>query len=118
MNTWVSHAIAVRANAAWAGDCDDLASTVLNLCYLDGASRDSRYFLEVWANPGDGSKVGHAIGAMTDDTGKFWIVGDTFFPAPYPVEQMQHVPIQYHHQSEDISIWRAGVPWTIEKEST
>lgn len=108
-DTWRSHAPDVLAGCAWAGDCDDLASTVLDLCDRAGAQLPEQYRLIVTAPNGEG----HMIAAQVDDAGRIWIIGDTFGSEPYPAESCPHKPVRYQRMSEVADdTWREGAPWT------
>lgn len=107
-NRWRSYADDAIAGRPWAGNCDALGSTVLDLCTRAGIPLQDAYRLCVYASS-DGS--GHFVGCCSDQIGKMWIVGDTFRDAPYPVVEMHHKPDIYNRLSEQV--WRKGVPWTM-----
>lgn len=107
-DTWRSHADAVLRGEAWSGDCDDLASTALDLLGRAGLALDQQYRLEVDSK--GGSQVNHLVACVVDDAGGLWIVGDTFGVA-YRAGGMMHAPIQYQHMSELPTV-RLGAPWT------
>jgi hypothetical protein len=114
---WFSRGDEAVAGKPWTGDCANLASTVLDLCGRAGMPLSVRYFLVVIAQ---GTQEGHAVGCVSDDTGKLLIVGDTFADAPYPAAEMKHMPVDYHRLSEAEMIdgrpvfkWRAGIPWEV-----
>lgn len=110
VDNWRSHADDALKGAAWAGDCDDLASTVLDLTGRQGAALSDRYRLLVSST--GSNTVDHMVGCVVDGQGKFWIVGDTF-DAAYPAAQMKHRGLFYNRLSEAVSppTWRDGVPW-------
>lgn len=107
-DTWRSHADAALSGEAWAGDCDDLASTVLDILGREGLPLEDRFRLVVAT---EGKKPNHLIACAFID-GSFQIVGDTFRPA-YPAKAMRHRGIFYNRLSETKpeAIWREGVPW-------
>jgi hypothetical protein len=103
---WRSHADEALAGRPWSGDCDDLASTALDLLFRAGASLSNLYRLEVDAGSG---RIDHMIACTWDDAGLAWIVGDTF-KAAYPAGQCPHRPVQY--QSLDATaVTHQGAPW-------
>jgi predicted transglutaminase-like cysteine proteinase len=109
---WRSHSKDVYEGKSWEGDCDDLASTVLDLLASHGAPLEDLYRLIVVTKTG----VGHMIGAIKEeDGGRFWIVGDTFKDSPYPVSSMEHKPHEYNRLSEAgaNTTWRMGLPWLV-----
>lgn len=117
---WTSRADEALAGKPWPGDCANLATTVLDLCGRAGVPLFDRFFLVVEADPGDGKLVGHAVGAIEDEDGLMWIVGDTFSEAPYMAQRMRHIPVDYHWQSEvemvdgkPVFKWRKGIPWAV-----
>lgn len=104
---WRSHADAVLAGSAWSGDCDDLASTVLDLLGREGFSLEDRFRLLVGS--GFSAKIDHMVAAALSG-GRLLIIGDTFGPA-YPIREMKHRPILYQRMSEARDgIWREGAP--------
>lgn len=109
---WRSHADQVLAGEYWAGDCDDLASTVLDLAGRDGAPLALRFRLLADASPPSG-RFNHMVAAIQDEAGRFWIVGDTFAPA-HTAEGFLHRPFAYHRLDEyrdGDPLWRDGAPW-------
>lgn len=106
-DTWRSHADDALHGTAWAGDCDDLASTVLDLLGREGMSLADRYRLFV-STTGD-DQVDHMVACVSADDGSFWIVGDTFAPI-YPAGQMKHRGLFYTRLSE-AGERREGNPW-------
>lgn len=108
MDRWRSHADDVERGAAWEGDCDDLASTVLDLLGRAGLDLEDRYRLTV--SVGRNGVVDHMVTAARDDDGRFWILGDTF-AGSYRAEDMRHEPISYNHLTE--KAWRQGAPWAV-----
>ncbi len=92
VDEWRSHADDVKANRQWEGDCDDLASTTLDLLSQNGMSPENMY--RVMVSSTGGTIIDHMIGYARDDPGVLWVVGDTF-GASYKVSDMSHVEIQY-----------------------
>jgi hypothetical protein len=110
-DNWRSHADAVLKDQPWSGDCDDLASTVLDLLGRQGVAADDRYRLLVSSA---GAKTpDHMVACVCAANGAFLIVGDTFRPA-YPATSMRHRGVFYNRLNETLpeAVWREGVPWT------
>lgn len=110
-DTWRSHADQVLAGEAWVGDCDDLASTVLDLLTRQGLPLDRAFRLLVAS--GDAPGFDHLVGAVRTLDG-FVVVGDTFGGA-YPAGAMAHRAFAYQcldafAAGEDG--WRDGAPWS------
>lgn len=112
-DNWRSHADDVLAGRPWQGDCDDLASTVLDLAGRQGVPLASRYRLEV-VSPGGVPPCDHMIAAMVDDAGQFYTVGDTFGVAA-PASACPHTAYRYQRMDDWDSagqpVFRAGFPW-------
>lgn len=81
-DTWNSHVdIMLLTGHRWAGDCDDLAATVVALGRCAGIPEDRLGFMLVKANGAD--YVNHMLGFYTDPQGRSHAVGDTFgMPRP------------------------------------
>lgn len=86
-DTWRSHAKQVLAGEAWSGDCDDLASTVLDLLGRNGVALEDRYRLYVASDKSD--TVDHMVAAVRANDGDIYVVGDTFAPI-YKLNRMAH----------------------------
>lgn len=73
-DVWRSFRADVEANRPWSGDCDDLASTVLDLLGVEGYALTDRYrlFVSTTGRP----EVDHMVGAVAFN-GRLWVVGDT-----------------------------------------
>lgn len=112
-DTWRSHADDVLAGKDWSGDCDDLASTVLDLLGRAGEPLSNLYRVIVAANAS--AEPNHMIGAVADERGAVWVVGDTFGSEPYPAEDCPHRPVRYQRMSEVMpdNTWREGAPWAV-----
>lgn len=115
-DNWRSHADAVLKGMSWSGDCDDLASTALDLLGRDGVAAGDRYRLVVSSS--GTKKPDHMVACVRADDGAFLIVGDTFKPA-YFVAAMRHRGIFYNRLNENLpeAVWREGVPWKKAHES-
>lgn len=113
-DNWRSHAEAVLKGQAWAGDCDDLASTALDLLGQGGVVLDDRYRLVVSST--GAKKPDHMVACARADDGVFLIVGDTFKPA-YPASAMRHRGVFYNrlNETQPEAVWREGVPWSPKK---
>ena len=109
---WRSFGDDVLLGRAWAGDCDDLTSTVLDLLGRAGQPLDRRWRLTVGAL--QTGRVDHLVGCALSDEGAWIVVGDTFGPA-YGAWQMRHQPFDFHRLDErnleGKPVWRLGVPW-------
>ena len=116
IDSWRSHADAVLKDEFWSGDCDDLASTALDLLGRQGVAADDRYRLLV--SSGGGKRPDHMVACVRVDNGAFLIVGDTFRPT-YPAVAMRHRGIFYNRLSETLPepVWREGVPWRKSDEA-
>lgn len=108
-DNWRSHADDVEAGRDWSGDCDDLASTVLDLLARASVPLDQLYRLIVSTRRNDAPD--HMMACAWDDRGACWIIGDTFGPA-YPAQDCPHQPLQYQRM-DDIGVWRDGAPWVL-----
>lgn len=112
MDTWRSFADQVLAGDAWAGDCDDLASTILDLLGRDGLPLNRRYRLLI-ATQGDGW-IDHQAACVQDDQGRFLMVGDTFGPAYSPpcisgaIRRYQRMD---EWRGDGRPLWRDGAPF-------
>lgn len=113
LDTWRSYADDVLRGASFLGDCDDLASTCLDLATREGAPLEKLYRLEVGAA---GSKtVNHMLAAAEADDGAIYTFGDTFGRA-MPASHFLHRGICYQRMDEWIvpgvkPLVRGGVPW-------
>jgi hypothetical protein len=116
IDNWRSHADAVLRGDRWSGDCDDLASTALDLLGRQGVATEDRFRLLVSAS--GGKTPDHMVGCVRADDGAFLIAGDTFRPV-YPAAAMRHRGIFYNRLSETSpeAVWREGVPWRGEGSS-
>lgn len=101
---WRSHADDALNGRKWAGDCDDLASTVLDLASRDGYRLDRLFRLFV--STGKSKAPDHMVAVMKGPDLKLWVVGDTFKPA-YRLSEMTHRPVFY----EKMDVAAAGVLW-------
>lgn len=110
-DTWRSHSDDAVAGRAWSGDCDDLASTVLDILFLRGMKLADLYRLEV--SIAKNGMVDHLIGCAKDEDGNFWIVGDTEFSSVYHGSSMVYEPLTYNRLSEagENPVIRIGRPW-------
>lgn len=106
---WNSFADNVKLNKPIYGDCDDFASTVLDLLAQEGAPRTC--LARGMVSSKKTATVDHMVGYCIDDKGKVWVVGDTFGPA-YGIKQMVHSQIKYSPVSTGI-VWLPGkIPGT------
>ena len=111
IDNWRSHADAVLKDEFWSGDCDDLASTVLDLLGRQGLAVDDRYRLLVSSS--GGKTPDHMVACARAGDGAFLIVGDTYRSA-YSAAAMRHRGIFYNRMNETQpeAVWREGVPWS------
>lgn len=107
-DTWISHAADVRAGRHWQGDCDDLASTVLELLADAGTPLSNLYRLEVAS---EGLLVDHMIACTWDDDGVCWVVGDCNYGEPYPARVCQYRVISYQRMDRALQQPQLGAPW-------
>lgn len=101
VDTWRSHAAAVKANQPWRGDCDDLASTVTHLCIEAGVSMKDLWFAMVSSTKN--GKVDHLIALVRVD-GKAYVIGDTF-GLVYPMATMPHQLLFIHRMDWPLKKW-------------
>lgn len=106
---WNSFAANVKLNKPIYGDCDDFASTVLDLLAQGGAPRTS--MARGLVSSKKTATVDHMVGYCMDDKGKVWVVGDTFGPA-YGIKQMAHFQIKYSPVSTGIAWLTGKIPGT------
>jgi hypothetical protein len=118
-DNWRSHAFDVIAGRAWEDDCDGLAFTVLDLVgdsrSPTGAPMTDRYMVIVASDPSKSRALDHMIGAVIDDAGGMWIVGDTAGPA-YRAEECTYGPGLYWRLSDrnpdtGKPQYHGGFPW-------
>lgn len=116
---WRSHAPEAIAGRNWRGDCDDLASTALDILSQNispGPARNEllsrMYRLKVKSEQcPPGVPFDHMIAAVK--VGRdLWIIGDTFLKA-HKVEQSPHYllkpgRIHSHSKVSEGVVWRAG----------
>ena len=110
-DNWRSHAPEALGGRKWKGDCDDIASTALDILGKHNMPLKSRWRLLVAAN--GASEVNHMVAAACDGDGHFWIVGDTFDPT-YPAGQCPHLILHYNRLDErkgNKAVWRDGAPF-------
>lgn len=108
-DTWRSHYDDALAGHPWEDDCDGLGSTTLDLLGRHfGMDLGDLYAMEV--SSAKNGMADHYVGCARED-GRFYIVGDTYFPAAYRAEGMLHQPIRYRCLSEPPELWRQGAPF-------
>lgn len=110
-DTWRSHAEAALARRPWSGDCDDLASTALDLLTRwDGNMPLDRLFRLCVASPDCPRDLfyDHMVAGYKDEKGNLFIFGDTFTHACH-VSRSPHKVRRYACLSEGI-VWRVGQP--------
>lgn len=107
---WRSFSKDVLAGKYWQGDCDDLASTTLDILAQQNPGIDlSKLYRFCVKSPDCPPKVpyDHMVAGAVTDKG-LYIIGDTF-GSPVPVKSSKHKISRYSKLSEGIT-WRAGVP--------
>lgn len=114
-DTWRSYATSVLAGKPFAGDCDDWASTVLDMLVRAGAPKDRLYRALVST---DGDVINHFVGIVELDNGERWTIGDTFGP-PEPVNGNRAGP---HHLLEVSRVseklrWRRVALGSMQRET-
>lgn len=108
-DTWRSHTDEALANHDWSGDCDDLASTVLDILTREGLALTDCWRLMVSSR--HTGTMDHMIACAIDDKGEFWIIGDTF-GAAYHAEKLKHQPIDFQRMDKaDTDEVQVGTPW-------
>lgn len=107
-DNWRSYADDVLAGRPWAGDCDDLTSTVVDLLNRAGVPKSGLY--RVLVNASGARFIDHMIGCVWDDDGRAWIVGDALAGEPYPAEQCRY-PVCRYETLDALKTWRSGAPW-------
>lgn len=110
-DTWRSHADDIFHDRAWQGDCDDLASSCLDmLSQMPGVEMSDLYRLMV--SSVGGKLPDHMVAAVwIVDSKAFRIVGDTFRPS-YDAAAMKHRCFFYNRMDEQRPVlWRVGAPW-------
>lgn len=101
-DTWQSHVdIMLLTEHRWAGDCDDLAATVVALGRCAGVPEDRLGFMLVKANGSD--SVNHMLGFYTDAGGRSHAVGDTF-GTPRPLLTGNQAPYAWTFL-DDLETW-------------
>lgn len=112
---WRSYGDEVLARQPWFGDCTDLVSTVFDLMGRQGVPLKVRWRLLVVAQDTSEVAPNHMVGAVLDDDGEWWIVGDTY-GGTYHATSLLHRPVCFNRLDETLpvtheAVWREGVPW-------
>lgn len=102
-DVWDSRAdIMLLTDHRWAGDCDDLAATVVALSRCAGVPSNRLGFLMV---KGNGAAVpNHMIGFYTDVHGASYGIGDTFAKTTRPLLAFGQVPYAWSFL-DDVNKW-------------
>lgn len=88
---WRSFHNAVYAGERWYGDCDDLASTVVNMLGKIGVPAYNMWFAHVDTEDPD-DKIDHMLAFMlhtSEGPPTMYVIGDTYGPC-YPAANMKH----------------------------
>lgn len=107
IDEWRSHPYEALNGLPIRDDCDGLASTVVHLCFKDGAKLTDLYRIACFASS-DGS--GHMVGCIETSDEGFLIIGDTF-RSPYKAAQIKHKPNIYRRLTSPD--WQEGFPFEI-----
>lgn len=113
---WGVYVAEVLGGKAWVGDCIDLVSTEMEILAERGQPLNRIWRLLVIDQESDASitQPDHAVAAVTDDDGAFWVIADTF-GTMYPAAELKHRPFCYNRLDEvddqNEPTWRAGLPW-------
>jgi len=88
VDTWRVHTSEALMKQNWYGDCDDLASTTLDVLIRAGQPRSKAWM--VLADVRHTAVLDHMIGMVQDVDGHFWIVGDTSYQNAYPADRVKY----------------------------
>lgn len=88
VDNWRVHSSEVLMKQTWQGDCDDLASTTLDMLIRAGQPRRRAWL--VLADVEHKAKLDHLIGMVEDADGHYWIVGDTSAQTTYPANLVKY----------------------------
>ncbi len=115
-DTWRSHRALAETGRDWFGDCDDLASTTLDILinsYPMWPEQDEvarlcfRLKVATLACPKD-APYDHMVAGVQLPDGQFWIIGDTFGEAMRR-EASEHRIVSWSCLA-DGNVWRRGDP--------
>lgn len=87
-DNWRVHSSQVMDKKMWFGDCDDLASTTLDMLIRAGQPRNRAWL--VLADVEHKASLDHLVAMVQDDAGHFWIVGDTAAQTFYPADRSKY----------------------------
>lgn len=95
-DTWRVHTSTVLNNQIWLGDCDDIATTTLEVLARAGQPRDKMWLVLVAAQLSYRiqGRLDHLVAIVQDSEGEFWVVGDTNGKV-YRLSDMTYRPIVY-----------------------
>lgn len=107
IDTWRVHSHEVMNTRAWAGDCDDLATTALDMLARQGQPLDRMWLVLVAAKQSSkvSGRLDHLIAIVEDDQGRFWIVGDTS-EVTVELKFMKYRPLAY--MSTNDRVWHGA----------
>jgi predicted transglutaminase-like cysteine proteinase len=86
-DVFASHNAALESGAAWTGDCDDMALTVLDYMAWDGYEPSRMWRVGMVVRTATG-KMEHMVGVVETADGQAYVVGDVNHPA-YPVADFE-----------------------------
>lgn len=93
-DTWTSQArLMLTTDYRWAGDCDDLAGTVVGLARCAGVPKERLGFSLLKTNGSD--TINHMNGFYTDETGASYAIGDTFSRGVRPMLTYTQDPVAW-----------------------
>jgi hypothetical protein len=119
-DNWRDHSAEVQAGKPWEGDCDDATSTILTMLQRAGVPTSQLYRVRCLTQHGadDGIKTAdHMIGAVVDDDGEVYVVGDVNLDAAQSASLCMYHPFDYQRLDEWVDpatpLMREGFPWTL-----
>ena len=100
-DTWRIHSTAVMTHQPWQGDCDDLASTTLDVMARHGQPLDKMWLVIVASQAGAkiSGRLDHLVAVVEDNAGEFWVVGDTSGKVT-PLAEMAYRPLTFAAMSD------------------
>jgi predicted transglutaminase-like cysteine proteinase len=86
-DNWRVSSARVLLDQRWTGDCDDLASTTLDMLIRAGQPLNKAWLVLVDVD--HKNLLDHLVAMVEDDSGQHWIVGDTMHGLPIPVAEVK-----------------------------
>lgn len=113
---WTDHSADVLAGRDWQGDCDDMTATTLKLLSLQGVPDSQLFRVRVLTEDGI-PPADHMIGAVVDENGQFWMVGDINEPGAIGAAACPYTAYDYQRLDEWVDaktpLMREGFPWQV-----